>query len=255
MSNLIPEQRLDKNNRMVTRWVKPSSQGASASSLPAPKVAVETASEETMDRLQEFFKSYGYDEDCEYFTNDLTALVAKMPRETAEWFGEKLTDHLASDLLLSITEVTNDIYGDKSKVPVQHRETVLRNYMSIIPEYVEGKDNEGVYAAHFAAIVFRGSGGYEATEPYTDNQQHAIQVASEAVEDIFPVPDPEQLEGTGFTVVNGLVELADRRSVDLIVEHADIAAGITDILKQRKTFHPDVIREIAASPSLGSGVL
>lgn len=254
MSNLIPEQRMDKNNRLVKRWVKPSPQGGSSSSIPAPKAAVETASKETLERLHQVFSDYGFDLDCD-FSHTLPPLVEKMPRETADWFVDKAIEHAVSDLLYSINDVVENIYGDSSTVPVEHRETVLQNYVNIIPAYYDGKDDDGIYAAHFAAVVFRGSGGYDSTELYTDDEKHALTKASEVVESIFPVPDPKTLEGTGFKVVNNQVELTDSTSVDLLIKHAHVADGIADVLKRRKVFHPDAIREIAKSPSLSSGIL
>lgn len=37
--NLIPEQRMDKNNRLVTRWVKPDQGTATRKGVPAPPAA------------------------------------------------------------------------------------------------------------------------------------------------------------------------------------------------------------------------
>lgn len=37
--HLVPEQRWDKNNRLVTRWVKPSTGGASQPPIPSPSAA------------------------------------------------------------------------------------------------------------------------------------------------------------------------------------------------------------------------
>lgn len=254
MSNLIPVQRRDKNGHLVTRWVKPTEQSKSASKIPAPARATEYASEESLGWVAAHCTSYSFD--GELFEVQLPEAMRNMPKEYAEKFASDFEEEAgASDLAYDIAEVTIKVFGPDSTVPTENRAAVLSNYMSIIPEYYEGKNNEGTDAAHFARIVFEGVKGYEQSELYSNDERVAIKAAVEIVETIFPVPREEGYSNDGFIVRDQKVHLANDESVRLLIENVGNIDRIKEALMSRKTFDPSVVAEIIDNGVLADGSL
>jgi hypothetical protein len=175
----------------------------------------------------------------------------------AEAFVDGMDKHAgASTLFYDIATVTKWVYGPESIVKEQYRGTVITNFMGIIPPYHEGKDEEGVEAAHFAAIVFNGIDGYNATDPYTEDEKTAFTVAAAVTEYIRPLTgDDRGLESMGFHSRNHHVELLDRRSVDILFENVDTADLLGAELMKRGTFNAGVLEEIIKHGVLRDGSL
>jgi hypothetical protein len=253
MSELVPEQRRDRNGHLVTRWVKPDSKTTGAKVIPTP--VVQTAvSESTIQSLNDHIDTFSLD-DAECAPVLQRNLLKMGPH--AEAFMDLFEFHAgASDLFYDIADVTEIIYGEHSTVKEQHRGTVLMNFMEILPPYFDGKDEEGVEAAHFTMILFAGIDGYGATEPYTEREKTAFTAAAAVIENIRPLPrDDGSLENIGFKPGDPKVQLADRRSVDILLAHAEIADLIGAELMSRQTFHPDIVQQVAAHGVMRDGSL
>lgn len=256
MTKLIPQQRPDKNGKMVTRWVKPDSVTSTLDAIPAP-VASGSTQEEAINTIEMLINDFNLEES--YCAPILLNGVRQMGSH-AEAFMDLFEFHAgASDIFYGVADVLDSIYGDQSQVPERHRGTVLFNYMNILPPYFEGKDNDGVYAAHFTRVLFEAIDGYGATEPYTPDEIVALTAAASVVENIHPVAlDHRDLESLGFSNLSEgevKVVIADRRSVDIFLANVDTAEVLAEALMARKTFHPDVVQQFAEHGPLGSGVL
>lgn len=253
MSELVPEQRPDKNGNLVTRWVKPDQKAGPAKAIPTP-VAPPAVSESTIQSLDDHLNNFSLDDaEC---AEILKKNLLKMGPH-AEAFMDLFEFHAgASDLFYDIADVTEVIYGDGSTVKEQHRGTVLLNFMSIIPPYFDGKDGEGVEAAHFTAILFSGIDGYSATKPYTDDEKTTFTAAAAVIENVRPLPRDERgMELLGFKPGDLKVQLADRRTVDILLEHADTADLLGAELMKRGTFNADILEEIVRNGVLRDGSL
>lgn len=251
MNGLIPVQRPDKNGVMVTRWVKPVSGEKASSAIPAPSVTA--VSSGVMDDLEWHLGNYDVAD-----TESAEVLLRHVPEmgDTAKEFVQSFSDQAgASDLVFNIADVVDEVYGSASTVPVEHRGTVIMNYMGIIPEYFEGKDNDGVYAAHFAHIVFRGIGGYTATEPWSDDEKRVYKEAAAITEAIFPVPSTRGHTHAGYRSADRKVDLESRESVDILMNNISHLDMISSELMLRKTFDAEIVRQVAAAGVLADGTL
>jgi hypothetical protein len=253
MSELVPEQRPDKNGHLVTRWVKPVGKTTGAKVIPTPVVPA-AVSESTIQSLNDHIDSFSL-EDAECAAVLKRNLLKMGPH--AEAFMDLFEFHAgASDLFYDIADVTETIYGAHSTVKEQHRGTVLMNFMEILPPYFDGKDEDGIEAAHFTMVLFAGINGYEATEPYTERERAAFTEAAAVVENIRPLPEDDRgLELLGFKPGPPKVQLADRRSVDILLEHAETADLIGTELMKRQTFHPDIVQQVATHGVMRDGSL
>ena len=252
MNGLVAEKRLNKNGVMVTRWVKPSSGASPSKALPAPQSGPDKATTAALAELEDLFDQYGF-ESLDY-KKTLRKNMRNMGSD-AKAFMERLWDHTASDLIYDIADVTDTIYGINSVVPHEHRTTVLMNFMDIIPEYFEGKDNEGVHAAHFAAILFRGIDGYSRTEPFTEDERLGYKAAATVTEAVFPNQTTKDPESKGFYIENQQVHLLDRESAEVLVRNAASATVIADHLIKRNTFRAEAVQQFAEAGALGDGTL
>lgn len=253
MSELVPERRPNKNGVMVTRWVKPDGKAISGKTIPTP-VVTSSVPDSVIQSLESLVNNFGMEE--EKCVPILMRNVKKMGPH-AEAFMDLFEFHAgASDLFYDIADVTELVYGPDSLVKEQHRGTVMMNFMSILPPYFDGKDEEGIEAAHFAAVLFRGIDGFKATEPYTDDEKTAYTVAAGVIEYVRPLPgDDQDLNSIGFRKQNSRVELLDRRSADLLLENVGDADLIGAELMKRETFHADVVQEIVKHGVLRDGSL
>lgn len=254
MGNLVKEQRLDKNGKLVTRWVKPQGQGTSTSSVPAPSVAKKNDHKKALDKISQHCTSYYFEGPL--FEEELPVAVRNMPADYAEKFAEQFEDEAgAHELGTDITERAILIFGPDSTIDPKARVTVLSNYMSIIPPFTDEKEDYGINAAHYARIVFEGINGYERDTLFSEDERVAITAAAEIVEYIFPVPRDEGYPNEGFIVEDKKVKLASDRGVQLLIENVGIIDQLKSVLMQRKTFHPDVIAEVASNGVLADGSL
>lgn len=252
MNGLVAEKRLNKNGVMVTRWVKPSSGSSHSKALPAPQPGPDKVVSAALSDLEDLFDQYSFD------SLDYKKMLRKNIRSMgndSKAFMERLWAHTASDLIYDIADVTDAIYGIDSVVPHEHRTTVLMNFMDIIPDYFEGKDNEGVHAAHFAAILFRGIDGYSRTEPFTEDERIGYKAAATVTESLFPNQLTIDPESKGFYIKNQLAHLLDRESAEVLVRNAASATVIADHLIKRRTFRAEVVQQFAEAGALGDGTL
>jgi hypothetical protein len=163
----------------------------------------------------------------------------------------------ASDLVISLAEVAHRIYGDDSKIPEENRNTVMKNYVSIVPAYSEEeeKDDYGVYVAHFAALAFDSIDGYSADSAYTEDQKTGYRAAVRYAEAVSPRPSDENLTQKGFVATVDGVRFADRDAIDALAEHPLLADIIVEELIRRKTINAETVRSFAKSGTLRRGIL
>lgn len=254
MSELVAERRPDKNGVMVTRWVKPAQGTSGSKPIPAPKSNA-APTDKALKTLNDFLS--GYDCDFPPYSDSLRVNVTRMGDYADEFADGVELLFGASDLVISLSEVADRIYGDDSEVPKEHRNTVMKNYVSIVPPYNEEEERVeyGTYAAYFAKIVFEGVGGYSATREYTEDQKIAYKAAALYTEAVFPRPDDGESEERGFITTDGKVRFADRKGLDALADYPLLADAIAYELSLRKVFSEEHVRSMANTGTLLRGFL
>lgn len=130
MNNLVPEKRLDKNNRLVTKYVKPAGAGLGGENIPSPTTTISTRSRDLRNvvlRMKDDYELRDIPED---------QIVAKF-------------DSLSDDTLRLIMDSTGE--GSDQVHPsevafVVHRgfsETVLREYLTFSLDVIDCEDGDG----------------------------------------------------------------------------------------------------------------
>lgn len=262
MPNLTPELRPDRDGKLVTRWVKSDAQGQQVT-IPAPFPAAATtprARKETMGDLEEFFRNFQISRKYPY-AQVLRRNVALM----SEGNASELVHGLWEDFNCfgnpeAVAGTLERIYGEESVVPEAHRDIVFKNLVDIIPPYGMNYDDENNDILEYTWVIFDAVGGKQTTAAFTEEDKIVYQSAACVTNHIFKVPSeaPDDLEGNGFTRVGANEDelaLGGTGAIDALRENINIIQPLRESLMERRTFHPEIIQEMANTGILGEGVL
>lgn len=258
MTTLKAEQRPDRNGKMVTRWVK-DTENTPSSALPSVPPVTRTeprATKATRDDLE------GYLDNCRIsfehpYADILRRDIRMMSNSTAEtmvfhlWEGTFGNDYAVGHALA-------EIYGRGSSVPEGHRDTVFKNLMSIIPDYGMNHDSENEDILRFTKLVFDAVDGMQTYAPYTAEDITTYQSAACITNHIFRTiaESPEDTEAAGFSGKrHARLDLGSLDSISLLREHIAQIDRIREVLMERRSLHPDVIRAVAEAGVLRDGAL
>jgi hypothetical protein len=167
------------------------------------------------------------------------------------WEGTLGNDYAASHALA-------EIYGKGSSVPEQHRDTVFKNLMQIVPHYGMNENSENEDVFRFTQLVFDAVDGMETYEPFSEEDVVVYQSAACITNHIFRTigESPDDASSAGFTGKRYTrLELASRDSISLLRENVNHIESIREALMERRTIHPDAVREVAAAGTLRDGAL
>lgn len=262
MPALKPELRYDRNGMLVTRWVKIDDRSKQAS-IPAPSPvapATPRASSETMQSLEEFFENFAITREYPY-AQVLRRNVALMSEGNAlELVHGLWEDYNAFGNPEAVAGTLERIYGEDSPVPHAHRDTVFKNLIDIIPPYDMNWDDENDSIIEYTWVIFDATGGERDYKLFSEEDKLVYQSAACVTNHIFRVPQeaPDDLEVTGFTRVGKNADelaLDGTGAIDAMRENIGIIDQIRDSLRNRKSLHADVIREMASAGVLSEGTL
>lgn len=201
MTNLIPERRMDRNNKAVTRWVKAGPNGTSHMRLPAPVTPMTTMLEvkHAIDGLYNFAYSEANGEVCDIYDMELP--------EPATTYGN-CTAGLSSIPNDALTSLANAMY--KADSP-SSKEIVANLVYRLSDCSAEEKQQFSLLALHSEGLV----------ELMDTRCQHVY-------------------EAEPFNLINNVVSAALKKPMDDVSIEAQTEAALTlGIMFPCDYFHDD----------------
>jgi len=260
MPTLKPDQRLDRNGRLVTRWVRDGAQSSFVPlAIPSPGTASTTrAIKETMSDLEEFFRHCQISR--EHSAQVLRRIVPLMSENNASELVHGLWEDFNSfGNVRAVAGMLDRIYGSDSSIPLEHRDTAFKNLIDIIPPYGMNYEDENNDIIEYTWVIFNAVGGEQHTVQFTKDEKIAYQSAACVTNHIFRGTEaPYDLESYGFTRTganNDELALNGAGAIDALLEGVGVIESLRDSLMERGTLHPEVIREMVASGILNEGAL
>lgn len=258
MKNLKAELRPDKNGKLVTRWVSGTAapQPHALSVAPAVARTEPRATKATRQDLEDYLENCRVTAEHPH-ADYLRSSIKRMSESAAEklvhglWEGDFGNDYGISHMLA-------EYYGKGSDLPEEIRDTVFKNFVEIVPHYGMNLNSENDDIVRNTSIIFEAVGGPERSTPFTDNEVAVYQTVACITNEIFrtPADTRDNIESVGFTgerfgafTINGL------ESINILMENVDQIDTLRDVLLDRKTLHPDFVRDIAEGNVLRDGTL
>lgn len=243
MSNLVPEARLDKNNRMVTRHVLPDAPAASGKSIaPSPTVHT-TASKRGLKTLNALADR----------TQGINLALRTMFAGYSISTLEIIDNHDQNVRKLSLTDMYN-VFNNENEVSI-------REYYAFAVDAFESEDD--IFTTQ---RCIRGVRHYFPAEKMPD----LTKASPELQEKFRPLiriasivhywmaeehPAAEQEHDSEKRIVN---VIANKELVDLIMSHPDRGEDIAEFIKSRDSIDVPLIREMLEGDvprSLHNGML
>ena len=258
MDNLKAELRPDKNGKLVTRWVKHTAAPQSPALSVAPVVArtEPLATKATRQGLEDYLENCRITSEHPH-ADYLRSSIQRMSDSAAEklvhglWEGDFGNDYGISHMLA-------EYYGKGSGLPEQIRDTVFKNFVDIVPHYGMNLNSENDDIVRNTRIIFEAVGGPDRSIPFTANEIAVYQTVACITNEIFrtPADTRDNIESVGFIgdrfgafTINGL------ESIDILMDNVDQIDALRDVFLDRKTLHPDFVRDIAQGNALRDGTL
>lgn len=255
MSNLVPVKRPDKNGKLAIRWVRPEDTTTPAVVFPAPaSVLSQRAESDTLDDLDDLLVEFGANKWSR--TQPLRQNVSRMSAEQSQYLIQEFHGNPAVYAeIASVSRLLDEIYGDDSAVPVQTRDTVMRNFMDITPGYDITGDSENDCIIEATRAVHKAVGGFNRDTPYTEDEKPVLQSASFIVMRIKQDKLIHEMSGTGISHVDDYIELDDIESIEELSKHVEQLEILRERVADSGVFTADMIHKIADAGVLWEGAL
>lgn len=222
MNNLVAEKRLDKNNRLVTKYVKPAGAAGSEGRIPAP-----TAQSDTRKR-------------------DVNAIVSRLKRwyepqeTTAEEIAAKF-DSFGDDTLRYILDTTSDSEEDVQPSEIAfvvqrgYSEATLREYLAFSLNLVDCEDGDGTVEYIQGLHHYSKLRGIEDLSRADEDTQQACHTLLKVtwMYSAFNYEDPAIKMVANEDDAPRIPILKSAQLVNLIMDHPDRGDDIIEFLEER----------------------
>lgn len=235
MSDLVPEQRRDKNGTMVTRWVRKESQGKpSGKSMPKVGASQEdrlrTRRERTINRMTKLLMIHGYHEDAEAtkgFLNESIGTYTNL--RSMEVIDAALkkdpTQATTIDLILS------DYSEDKA------RELIY--FMDYVSEDIPENERDALMAGLRDYERFSGVNDFTTLQGAEDEAAIAlVKVGSQVL-----AYDPQYDDGIKHPQGYFRWYLTDQTLVKTVLANLESVDKIMDFMKERRIFDGEAVAQ------------